>query len=64
MKYLGLAHVPPPQAENNLDRALENLNATRLREITSKAVAGILLVLLRWFKLSRMSTHTYKSFQR
>ena len=32
---------------------VEETNAVRLREITSKAIAGILLVLLRWFKLSR-----------
>ena len=32
---------------------IEEKNAIRLREITSKAIAGILLVLLRWFKLSR-----------
>ena len=33
--------------------ALGDLNAVRLREITSKAIAGILLMLLKWFKLSR-----------
>ena len=33
--------------------ALVELNATRLREITSKTIAGILLMLLKWFKLSR-----------
>ena len=32
---------------------IEETNAVRLREITSKSIAGILLVLLRWFKLSR-----------
>lgn len=36
------------------DLAVEELNAIRAREITSKAVSGILLMLLKWFKLSRM----------
>ena len=36
--------------------ALVELNATRLREITSKAIAGILLMLLKWFRLSRRWT--------
>lgn len=36
------------------DLAVEELNALRVREITSKAVSGILLMLLKWFKLSRM----------
>ena len=35
------------------DKALQELNTIRLREITSKGVAGILINLLRWFKLSR-----------
>lgn len=36
------------------DLAVAELNALRAREITSKAVSGILLMLLKWFKLSRM----------
>ena len=39
--------------DENANPALVELNATRLREITSKAIAGILLMLLKWFKLSR-----------
>lgn len=34
--------------------ALEGLNEIRSREISSKAVSGILLALLKWFKFSRM----------
>jgi len=35
------------------DPTVVELNLTRLREITSKAIAGILLIMLKWFKLSR-----------
>ena len=35
------------------DPTVVELNLMRLREITSKAIAGILLMLLKWFKLSR-----------
>lgn len=43
------------------DLAIEELNALRVREITSKAVSGILLMLLKWFKLSRMLFPVYLS---
>lgn len=33
---------------------LEDINITRNREIISKSVSGILLLMLKWFKLSRM----------
>lgn len=32
---------------------IEDLEGLRSREITSKAVSGILLMLLKWFKVSR-----------
>lgn len=38
---------------DNVDMSLEDLDATRAREIESKALTGILLLLLKWFKLSR-----------
>ena len=38
---------PPPEY------GVQRLNSIRLREITSKAIAGIFLSLLQWFKLSR-----------
>lgn len=37
------------------DLPVEDLDALRTREITAKAVSGILLTLLKWFKVSRMS---------
>lgn len=39
--------------EGAADIAAEELNAVRAREITSKAVSGVLLMLLKWFKISR-----------
>ncbi|MCJ1286519.1 Factor arrest protein 11 [Xylographa opegraphella] len=41
------------------DSAVVELNAVRCREITSKAVAGILLMLLKWFKLSHILKFEY-----
>lgn len=35
----------------------EELDATRTREITAKAVSGIMLLLLKWLKLSRKDHH-------
>lgn len=39
--------------EDGTDPVVEELNALRSKEITTKAVSGILLILLKWFKLSR-----------
>ena len=41
--------VPPDMPELTLDE----IDATRTREITSKAMSGILVLLLKWFRLSR-----------
>ena len=41
--------------ENSSDPVLEELDGIRTREIASKAVSGVLLTLLKWFKLSRRS---------
>ena len=49
----GVVNDHPSEAENHTDSAIDELNAVRLREITSKAVSGILLMLLKWFRLSR-----------
>lgn len=35
----------------------EELDAARTREITQKAVSAIMLLLLKWFKLSRESSN-------
>lgn len=42
--------------EDGTDPVVEELNGIRSREITSKAVSGVLLMLAKWFKLSRRST--------
>ena len=39
--------------EEGVDPAIESLNDVRIREISSKAVSGILLIMLKWFKISR-----------
>lgn len=35
------------------DASIDELDNIRLREITGKAVSGILVLLLKWFKRSR-----------
>lgn len=40
---------------NPLDLSVDELEAIRTREISGKAVAAVLLLLLKWFKLSRRS---------
>lgn len=49
----GLANGQHPDYEGGSNLAVEDLNAARSREITSKAVSGIVITLLKWFKLSR-----------
>ena len=52
-------HLPNGHRSENHQKkssTLEDLNLVRLREITSKAVAGIIFMLLKWFKLSRKSS--------
>ena len=39
--------------EDGMDSIIEELNAVRSREIISKAVSGVLLILLKWYKTSR-----------
>ena len=41
------------ESDDTNDLVVETLNDTRSREISAKAVSGILLLLLKWFKLSR-----------
>lgn len=43
---------------DNQDPSPEELDAARTREITAKAVSGIMLLLLKWLKLSRKFTST------
>jgi hypothetical protein len=49
----GLADGQHPDYEDITNMAVDELNAARLREITSKTISGILITLLKWFKLSR-----------
>ena len=49
----GMANGQLAENEDGTDPVVEELNALRSREITTKAVAGALLMLLKWFKLSR-----------
>lgn len=55
----GLANGQHPDYEDGNDLAIEDLNAARSREITSKAVSGIVITLLKWFKLSRKRLNTF-----
>ncbi|MCJ1312057.1 Factor arrest protein 11 [Agyrium rufum] len=47
--------------DNPSEQGLQRLNALRVREITSRAIAGVLLTLLRWFKLSHVLQFEYLS---
>ena len=52
----GLANGQFADNDDGTDPAVEELNSTRLREVSSKAISGVLLMLLKWFKLSRESS--------
>jgi hypothetical protein len=39
-----------------LNLSLEELDAIRTQEITAKAASGLLFLMLKWFKVSRMSS--------
>ena len=47
------ANIPLPNAVDLSDLPMDEIEAMRSREITAKAVSGILLILLKWFKVSR-----------
>jgi Domain of unknown function (DUF3402) len=44
---------PVPVPIESSDLSVEDLEGLRSREITAKALTGILLTLLKWFKVSR-----------
>ena len=48
--WAALDGPPPPPP------TLDDIDVTRHREITSKAVSAILLLTLKWFKVSRESS--------
>jgi Domain of unknown function (DUF3402) len=48
------ALIPLPTSSfDTADLSIDEIEAMRSREITAKAVSGILLILLKWFKVSR-----------
>jgi hypothetical protein len=47
------ANIPLPNTVDPADLPIDEIEAMRSREITAKAVSGILLMLLKWFKVSR-----------
>ncbi|KAL8645443.1 MAG: hypothetical protein Q9226_007300 [Calogaya cf. arnoldii] len=59
VSHEGIAIGNPAEFENQSDPVMEELNAIRLREISTKAISAILLTLLRWFKLSNILKFEY-----
>ncbi|KAL8992849.1 MAG: hypothetical protein Q9188_007482 [Gyalolechia gomerana] len=55
----GMVNGNPAEFEDEADPVLEELNSMRLREISSKAISAILLMLLKWFKLSHILKYEY-----
>lgn len=49
----GMANGQASEGPEGAAELAEELNVVRAREITSKAVSGALLILLKWFKISR-----------
>lgn len=49
----GLANGEASESPEGAAELAEELNVVRAREITSKAVSGALLILLKWFRVSR-----------
>lgn len=47
------ASIPLPNTVDPADLPIDEIEAMRSREITAKAVSGIILILLKWFKVSR-----------
>lgn len=47
------ASIPLPNNVDPSELPIEEIEAFRSREITAKAVSGILLIMLKWFKVSR-----------
>lgn len=50
-----LTHHTVAEVVESPPQTLEEVDVARHREITSKAVSAILLLLLKWFKASRKS---------
>ncbi len=54
----GSAEGEEGEEEKVVVMSLDEVNAVRMREITAKGVSGILLLLLKWFKISRKSVES------
>ncbi|KUJ11508.1 pheromone-dependent cell cycle arrest protein-like protein Far11 [Mollisia scopiformis] len=53
------ANIPLPMAVDPSELPIDEIEALRSREITAKAVSGILLILLKWFKVSNILKFEY-----
>ncbi|KAG9242309.1 pheromone-dependent cell cycle arrest protein-like protein Far11 [Calycina marina] len=53
------ANIPLPNTVEPTDLPIEEVEALRSREIIAKAVSGILLILLKWFKVSHILKFEY-----
>ncbi|KAK2628740.1 hypothetical protein QTJ16_001843 [Diplocarpon rosae] len=53
------ASIPLPAAVDCSELPIDEIEAMRSREITAKAVSGILLILLKWFKVSHILKFEY-----
>ncbi|CAG8976956.1 hypothetical protein HYALB_00010938 [Hymenoscyphus albidus] len=53
------ANIPLPNTVEPSDLSIDEVEAIRSREITAKAVSGILLVILKWFKVSHILKFEY-----
>lgn len=53
------ANIPLPNPIDLADLTVDEIEAMRFREITSKAVSGILLIVLKWLKVSRTSSEPF-----
>jgi hypothetical protein len=51
----GIDSSNPLLEQSNL--SLDDLDAIRTQEITAKAASGLLLLMLKWFKVSRMLSY-------
>ncbi|TVY25608.1 Factor arrest protein [Lachnellula hyalina] len=53
------ANIPLPTNADQVELQIDEIEALRSREITAKAVSGILLILLKWFKVSNILKFEY-----
>ncbi|CZR60220.1 probable Protein required for hyphal anastomosis (HAM-2) [Phialocephala subalpina] len=53
------ANIPLPNPIDPSELPIDEIEALRSREITAKAVSGILLILLKWFKVSHILKFEY-----